>query len=83
MTMTLDSGKAERFDLVGLLAIAATGALISLCLTGHLFGIANNIFHLPILASLFDERQYADDAFIQSLRYFAAGPGSSCRDPKS
>ena len=62
------------FDLAGLLAIAAVGALLSFCVTGHLFGVSNNIFHLPIVASLFDEPQYGKDAFIQSLRYFAAGP---------
>ncbi|WP_407155555.1 hypothetical protein [Bradyrhizobium sp. STM 3557] len=41
--------------------------------TGFVFGIDNNIFHLPIMAGLYDEPQFHDDAFIQSLRYFASG----------
>lgn len=55
------------------LAIAALGAACSLLLTGFVFGVDNNAFHLPIVASLYDEPQFHDDAFIQSLRYFASG----------
>ncbi len=63
-----------RLDAVGLGVIAAVGAGLSLALTGFSFGISNNLFHLPIVAALFDEPQFAGDAFIQSLRFFAAGP---------
>jgi hypothetical protein len=56
------------------LLIAALGAALSLCVTGYVFGISNNLFHLPIIASLYDEPQFQNDAFIQSLRYFASGP---------
>lgn len=49
------------------------GALLSLIATGFVFGINNNVFHLPIVSSLYDEPQFAQDPFIQSLRYFASG----------
>ena len=54
-------------------AIAAIVSALSLLHTGFVFGIENNLFHLPIVAGLYDEPQYRDDAFIQSLRYFASG----------
>jgi hypothetical protein len=53
--------------------IAATAALLSLLHTGFVFGIGNNLFHLPIVAGLYNEPQYHDDAFIQSLRHFSSG----------
>ncbi len=53
--------------------IAATAAGLSLLYTGVIFGIGNNLFHLPILAGLYNEPQFQDDAFIQSLRHFASG----------
>jgi hypothetical protein len=52
----------------------AWGCLVSVAISGFLFGITNNYFHLPIVAELFNEPQFADDAFMQSLRYYAAGP---------
>jgi len=55
------------------LVIAAVASAISMLLTGFVFGIGNNLFHLPIVAGLYNEPQYQDDAFIQSLRYFASG----------
>ncbi len=61
------------FDLLGFVVTAAVGALVSVAVKGFVFGIVNNIFHLPIVAALFDEPQFAHDAFIQSLRYFASG----------
>lgn len=54
-------------------ATAVIGALASLAITGFVFGKSNNLFHLPIVAALFDEPQYADDGFIQSLRFYASG----------
>jgi len=56
-----------------LLVIAALGAACSLLFTGFVFGVDNNAFHLPIVASLYDEPQFRTDTFIQSLRYFASG----------
>lgn len=63
----------RAFDLPGFLVITAAGSLISLLLTGFYFGLWNNIYHLPIIAELYDEPQFAHDEFIQSLRYFASG----------
>lgn len=59
--------------LVETLAVAALGAALSLLHTGFVFGIENNVFHLPIVAALYDEPQYRDDLFIQSLRHFSSG----------
>jgi hypothetical protein len=53
--------------------IAAGAALLSLAYTGFTFGVSNNLFHLPIVAGLYNEPQYHDDAFIQSLRHFSSG----------
>ncbi|WGR71491.1 MULTISPECIES: DUF6798 domain-containing protein [unclassified Bradyrhizobium] len=58
---------------VDTLAIAAIAAALSLLHSGFVFGVENNLFHLPIVAGLYDEPQYQDDSFIQSLRYFASG----------
>jgi hypothetical protein len=68
------SRRESSFDLIGFVAPAMIGALLSLAITGFVFGVNNNIFHLPIVLALFDEPQFAQDSFIQSLRYFSAGP---------
>ncbi|WP_167693071.1 hypothetical protein [Sphingomonas azotifigens] len=54
-------------------AVVVACALLSIGLSGHQSGAANNLFHLPILARLYDEPQFAGDAFIQSLRQYASG----------
>lgn len=54
-------------------AIALFGAILSLAVSGFIAGHNNNIFHLPILGKLYDLPQFADDPFIQSLRYYSAG----------
>jgi hypothetical protein len=59
--------------IVDTLVIAALAAALSVLRTGFVFGIENNLFHLPIVAGLGNEPQYQGDAFIQSLRYFASG----------
>ena len=56
-----------------ILLLGALGAAVSLALTGYQFGILNNLFHLPIVAALYDEPQFAGDRFIQSLRFFSSG----------
>src|SRR6185437_3238014 len=66
-TMRISAGLIET------LAVAAVGAALSLLHKGFVFGIENNIFHLPIVASLYDEPQYHDDMFIQSLRHYSSG----------
>ncbi len=61
-------------DPKGFAAVAILGAALSLLTTGFVFGTKNNLFHLPIVGMLFDEPQFRHDAFIQSLRFYAAGP---------
>lgn len=56
-----------------ILVLGALGAAVSLALTGYQFGILNNLFHLPIVAALYDEPQFAGDRFIQSLRFYSSG----------
>lgn len=65
---------ADRLNRDGLWIAALGGTLLSLAATGFVFGHNNNVFHLPIVAGLYDEPQFANDAFIQSLRHYAAGP---------
>lgn len=67
-------GAGGRRDALGIGVIACVGALLSLASTGFRLGSIDNIFHLPILGSLYDDPQFATDVFIQSLRHFSAGP---------
>jgi len=55
------------------ISVAVFASAVSVLHTGFVFGIINNSYHLPIVAVLYNEPQYHDDAFIQSLRYFASG----------
>ena len=55
------------------ISVAVFASAVSVLHTGFVFGIINNQYHLPIVAGLYNEPQYHDDAFIQSLRYFASG----------
>jgi hypothetical protein len=57
-----------------LLVTTAVGTAISIIVSGYVFAIGNNLFHLPIVARIFDEPQFKNDAFVQSLRHFYAGP---------
>ncbi len=63
----------ESFDWPGFLAAAAAGAAVSLAITGFVFAAGNNLYHLPIVAELYNEPQFAGDRFIQSLRYYSSG----------
>ncbi len=51
--------------------VAAT--LLSVLFTGYVPYFNNNIYHLPILKADYDLPQFADDAFVQSLRHFSSG----------
>jgi hypothetical protein len=53
--------------------ICASAALLSCLFAGYVFGVSNQQFYLPIIDRLYDEPQFADDVFMQSLRYFASG----------
>ncbi len=67
--------KDARWALRGtavLLGVSFAAAVFSLVMQGTMIGTNNNTFHLPILLRLYDLPQFADDAFIQSLRRFAS-----------
>lgn len=51
----------------------AFGTIISLAITGYAFPDNNNVFHLPIVGELYNLPEFANDPYIQSLRYFASG----------
>lgn len=55
------------------LLMAAVAGVLSVCLSGYAFGVSNNLFHLSIVAGLYDLPQFQDDMFTQSLRYFSSG----------
>ena len=57
----------------GFLLAAAVGTLLSMARTGHVSGVGNNMFHLPLLAGLAGMPQFAHDPFIQTLPYYASG----------
>ena len=60
-------------DWTGLFLIAAVGALLSIIATGFVVGVRNDVYYLPIVQALYDDPQFAQDAFIQSLRHFSSG----------
>ncbi|ACI50546.1 conserved hypothetical protein [Gluconacetobacter diazotrophicus PA1 5] len=55
------------------LGIVLWGTLLSLISSQYAGGQVNNFYHLPILAGLYNEPQFADDLFIQSLRFYSSG----------
>ena len=55
------------------LLAAVVGTLLSMARTGHVSGVGNNMFHLPLLAGLAGMPQFAHDQFIQTLPYYASG----------
>jgi hypothetical protein len=57
----------------GFWAAAFFGAVLSMLITGYVFPNMNNVFHVPIVAELYKEPEFASDLFIQSLKYFSSG----------
>jgi hypothetical protein len=53
--------------------ISVLAALLSVLFTGSVFGVDNHVFHLPIIHDLYNEDQFRNDAFIQSLRHYSSG----------
>jgi hypothetical protein len=49
------------------------GAALSFVISGHVSGFNNNVIHMDILAGLPSEPQFANDPFIQSIRFWASG----------
>lgn len=61
-------------DAVGFAVIAVLGATLSMVATGYVFGTGSNFYSLPVIGRLYDEPQFQSDVYMQSLRYYAAGP---------
>ncbi len=57
----------------GFVAAALVGTLVSMLNTGDVPGAWNHLFQLPLLAGLPDLPQFAQDAFVQSLRFYSSG----------
>ena len=73
-TETLTLSRSRKKNDLGLIACSATvAAIVSLLITGFLFPVGNNLFHLPIVANLYDLPQFSNDTFIQSLRLYSSG----------
>jgi hypothetical protein len=52
--------------------MAALAAGLTVWLQGFVFGWSNNIFQVPFVEGWFDEPAFANDAFVQALRYFVS-----------
>jgi hypothetical protein len=52
--------------------VALMAAACSIAFQGAIHGFGNNVYHIPIMLGLVDLPQFADDAYIQSLRRFAS-----------
>lgn len=63
----------KRSDLIRIIIVASIAAGFSLIASGHVSGFNNNAFHLNIIAGLWNDPQFASDAYIQSLKHFASG----------
>lgn len=61
---------ASPMQIAGICLVAS---LISLLFTGSVFGLDNHLYHLPIIHRLYDDDQFRNDAFIQSLRHYSSG----------
>jgi hypothetical protein len=76
MTSATYTGTLSKsdFDWPAFLVVAAIGSVVSIVATGFVVGVRNDVYYLPIINALYDESQFANDSFIQSLRYFSSGP---------
>lgn len=52
--------------------IAALAAGLTIIVQGFVFGWSNNLFQVPFVERWFDDPAFAQDSFIQSLRFFAS-----------
>jgi len=51
---------------------SATLAFASIAITGFLFGVSNNVFHIPYVLRLSESQEFAGDAFYSSLEHFSS-----------
>jgi|GEM_PF-6664727 len=63
---------AAEVRLPVLVLLAAAAAALTVWLNGFVYGWSNNIFQIPFVERWFDEPAFADDTFVQTLRYFAS-----------
>lgn len=73
----LEPGKeipAERWLWVaaGYVVLSLALALVSVTLTGFQYGVQNNIFHIPYVLRLSENREFSTDAFYGSLGNFTS-----------
>ncbi len=54
------------------LALALSAGALSMALTGFLFGIGNNVFHIPYVLGLAQMPEFMGDAFYLSLNKFTS-----------
>lgn len=56
-----------------ILAIAAgAAAFVSVAQQGFLYGVVNNVFHIPLVLQWADDPAFANDQFVQSLENFTS-----------
>jgi hypothetical protein len=61
-----------RFKNIFWLVIPIPFAIISISITGFEFGVSNNVFHIPYVLRLNECKEFAQDQFYQSLKYFTS-----------
>jgi hypothetical protein len=74
MITSTPSSNVDDPNWLQILIVSALGSLALLAIIGFVLGINNNLFTLPIVADLYHEPQFSQDVFIQSLRFYSAGP---------
>lgn len=72
--LMVDRARNARTAITATIATIAivVAALISVTVHGFVFGINNNIFHIPLALKWADDPIFANDQFIQSLRHFTS-----------
>lgn len=52
--------------------LAALAAAFTILVQGFVFGWSNNLFQVPFVERWFDDPAFAEDTFVQTLRFFAS-----------
>lgn len=67
-----DVGAQAGAGLPTLALLAMAAAALTVWLQGFVFGWSNNLFQVPVVEGWPDEPAFADDSWVQSLRWFAS-----------
>jgi hypothetical protein len=67
---TFGSASGNRFLLLAVAAVIA--GYVSVLQQRFVFGVVNNVFHIPLVLRWADDPVFADDQFVQSLKNFAS-----------